>query len=85
MTEETLSKFIKEYDVPYYWQNTQVCIELYHFLLENLTDLLTYGFYDDGVHLPAFIYHGFIMIEMKDICSYYDINMEKVFPKKEGE
>ena len=86
MTELELYKFITNNNIE--WHYTEDCygdldviIFLYYFQLEDFTKMVRSYLTDNEAicHLR----NDYVGIEMADICSNYDIELEKVFLKEE--
>lgn len=82
MTELELYKYITENNIEWHWgennEQPDVIILPYTFQIEDLNNLLDPTIFDDeGV--PCVMKNGYLAIWMRDICEYYDIELERVF------
>lgn len=79
MTESDLIYFVSVTNtVEYHWDNGDVILFVNHYLIKEFMDLLGNGFLTDGER-ECVLKDGYIAIYMKDICEYFDINIDKVF------
>ena len=82
MTELELYKFIKNHNIEWHREDNNGTEDVIIFPLfchiNTLNTLLSPGLFDDG-GIECRIMDGYIAIWMKDICEYYDIEIEKVF------
>lgn len=85
MTELELYKFIEEFSVEYHWGMNDnikdVVIMPYSFNLDDLEKLIESFIIDQDEGLEIVLKHGYVCVWMKEICEWYDIELEKVFEK----
>lgn len=79
MKESDLINFISVANsVEYHWVDDNVIAFVDHFLIKEFMDILGHHFLTDE-ETQCVLKDGYIAIWMKDICEYFDIDMEKVF------
>ena len=83
MKELELYKFINDNNVEWHWVNNEgaddVIILPNFYLLEDFMKLQSIVYLsEDGI--PCFLKDGYIGMFMADICEYYGIEIENVFP-----
>lgn len=79
MTESDLIYFISVTNtVEYHWVDDNVIIFVDHFLIKEFMDMLGHQFLMD-TETECVLKDGYIAVWMKDICEYFNIDMEKVF------
>ena len=81
MTELELYKFIKDYNIEYHKIDDEVVIFLSFSELAEFVKLISYNYFDDAGE-DIVLKKEFVCIKMKDICQYYDIELQKVFEDK---
>jgi hypothetical protein len=90
MTALQLYKYVTDNGIEWHWHNhdgeQDVILLPYIMHLEEFNDLLSNGIFDDaGIEIT--MWKGYVGIWMLDICEYYGIKLEEVFPgdaEKEG-
>lgn len=79
MTESDLVYFVSVTNtVEYHWHEDNVILFVDHFLIKEFMTLLGNQFLTDR-ETECVLKDGYIAVWMKDICDYFDIDMEKVF------
>lgn len=85
MTELDLYKFIQENNIEWHWHEflggDDVIAFFYFFQIEEFAKILSKDVFDDE-GIECVMKDGYLALQMKDICDYYGIEMENVFPKE---
>lgn len=84
MSELELHKYITANAIEWHWadnnETPDVLIFPRVYELTWFVLLLSHSHFDDG-GIPCNLMDGYVAIWMNDICDYYGINIENVFPK----
>ena len=85
MTELELYKFINDNSIEWHRKNNEgtpdIIIFPYSFHIEDFSKLL--GTYTDDGGVECRMMNGYFAFWMKDICEYFDIDIDKVFVGEE--
>lgn len=85
MTELELYKYIKDNNVEWHRHDNEgtpdVVILPFIFQLEDFSNLISNYNTDEGLTMR--LQNGYVGIWMKDLCDYFDIDMDKVFTGEE--
>ena len=85
MTEQELKEWITEYNIEFHWckndyEEDDVIIFPYTFQMERFAKLIKkYDFSEGGI--PMVLKDGYFGVHLLDICEYFGINLEDIFPK----
>ena len=82
MKELDLYKFVKDKGIEYHWHDNDVIIFITHYHIKELMNLLGNRYLTDR-ETECILKDGYICLWMQDICDYHDIDMEKIFIKKD--
>jgi hypothetical protein len=87
MTELQLFKWVKEWEPEYRWdtndetKQADVILWFSVYAIESFYKLLDPSLFNDGGGLDARLVSNSIAIWMGEICDYFGIEIENVFPK----
>lgn len=81
MKELDLYKFIQSHNVEYHWLENDVMMFVNVWNIEEFLKMLPNGIFDDsGVECIA--KQGYFVFMMQTICSYCDIELDRIFTDK---
>ena len=85
MTALELYKYITENKIEYKWEDNDgeqdVLLMPLICEVEGLLKLFSENYFSDG-GINVVLFKGYLAIWMKDICSYYGIELDDIFVKK---
>ncbi len=86
MTELSLYKYINDNGIEWHRRDNDgtpdVIIFPYYFQIEDFKKMLSNSLFDDG-GIECRMMDGYFAFWMKDICEYYDVDIDKVFVGEE--
>jgi hypothetical protein len=86
MTELQLYKFISDNEIEWHWnendakQDVILFVNTYH--IDDFLELIRSATDDEGIECR--LKDGYLCFWIRDICEYYDVEMENVFITKES-
>lgn len=82
MTELQLYKWVEEYEPEWRWDGQKVIVWISVWSLESFLKLFDSSIFNDGGGLDARLTGRYIAIVINDVCDYFGIEIENVFPKE---
>lgn len=80
MTALELYKFISRNNIEYHYQcDGDVYMFVNNFLIEQWNNIISSSLIFDEDGIECVMKNGYFVFRMKEICEYFDIDMEQVF------
>lgn len=76
-----LYKFVFKNNIEYHWHDGDVILMINNYLLNEWNKLLGVGITDEE-GLSCVMKDGYFCFHMKEICEYFDIEMNEVFEEE---
>lgn len=82
MTELQLYKWVNEWEPEWRWEGDEVIMWIRDFLIESFLKLFDPAVFNDGGGLDARLTGQYVAIVINDVCDYFGIKIENVFPRE---
>ena len=80
MNELDLYKFCNENELD--WRGDKLVMWIYPSDIEDLVNLIGYNALSEGGLEARILGTGHVAIELNDICEWFDIDPERIYPKE---
>ena len=83
MTELDLYKFLESTSTEIHWNGDELVIWLHPYDIKDFTELVGYSYLEEGGIKCRLQGEGYIVLDIVDLCEYFDIEPSRVLKREE--